>query len=398
LNATCAVRVYPPARLGSIWGGNPPPNTSGRGGGADSWAPSNSSSEKSERPKLNLQPRSVPLPEDNNKSTTEETTNTDNNKGKTGPEVDKFAEAFRKAKEDREAKERAEASMPSLTSPQLKTQSRWKVEEPVEKQTAFGFDNNSSRYSNDARNQFSNDSRNAAPAPAPRELSKTEIEARNALAAKEAAKAEKAKKREEEERLAREAKEAKQKAEKDALEALKAADENAKVAAQDAIASGLLGEKLYDHIKNMEKKPTGASLIFKVLSIQSDVSSLTWCTSAQYGFAIKSLLEGKIKDQVAAIYAIQECCHSKKFPKIDVKGAKRNLIEVIFQLVYKNDIIEHEAFSKWSDDDNITNIPGKQDAAFQTVNFFTVINEPSEDEYDEDEEEEEIDAPREVVK
>lgn len=286
--------------------------------------------------------------------------------------------------------------MPSLDAPQLKTQGRWKIEEPV-RQTAFGFDSGN-RYSNDVRNHFGSELRSAAPTPAPREPSKAEIEARNALAAKEAAKAEKAKKREEEERLAKEAKEAKLKAEKDALEALKAADESAKVAAQDAMNSGMLGEKLYDHIKNMEKKPTGASLIFKVLSIQSDMSSLSWCTTAQYGFAIKSLLEGRIKEQVAAIYSVQEYCHSKKFPKIDVKGTKRNLIEVIFQLLYKNEIIEHEAFSKWSDDDNITNIPGKQDAAFQTVNFFSVINEPSEDEYDEDEEEEEIDAPREIVR
>jgi hypothetical protein len=74
------------------------------------------------------------------------------------------------------------------------------------------------------------------------------------------------------------------------------------------------------------------------------------------------------------------------------------LIEVIFQLLYKNEILEHEAFSKWSDDDNLTNITGKKDAAFQTVNFFTVLNEVSDEEYDEDEEEEEIDAPRETVK
>jgi len=310
--------------------------------------------------------------------------------------------------------------MPPPTAPQLRSQSRWnddepsaapatssrwKVDEP-ERQNVFGFDSGS-KFSNDARNapssrDFSShsSSHSSAPAPssAPRELSKAEIEARNALAAKEAAKAEKAKKREEEERAAKEAKEAKLKAEKDAMETLKAAEESARSAADEAIASGIVGDKLYDHIKSMEKKPTGASIIFKVLSIQSDVSSLLWCTKAQYGSAIKSLLEGKIKDQVAAIYAIQEFCHSKKFPKIDVKGTKRNLIEVIFQLLYKNEILEHEAFSKWSDDDNLTNIPGKQDAAFQTVNFFTVLNEVSDEEYDEDEEEEEIDAPREIVK
>lgn len=297
--------------------------------------------------------------------------------------------------------------MPPPTAPQLKSQSRWNNDEPSaapttssrwkpeaesEKQNAFGF-------SNDARNAPGREFSTApAPAPGPRELSKTEIEARNALAAKEAAKAEKAKKREEEEKAAKEAKEAKLKAEKDAAEILKAAGESARLAAEEAVASGIVGEKLYDHINSMEKKPTGASIIFKVLSIQTDLSSLLWLTKAQYGSAIKSLLEGKIKDQVAAIYAVQEFCHSKKFPKIDVKGTKRNLIEIIFSLLYKNDIVEHDAFSKWSDDDNLTNIPGKQDSAFQTVNFFTMLNEVSDEEYDEDEEEEEIDAPREIVR
>ena len=359
----------------------------------------------------------MPLPEDNKPA--EESSSarptTDNE-----PEVDKYADAFKKAREEREARERersaAGGAMPAPTAPQLRSQSRWNSEESApppatssrwkvdaepERQNVFGFDSGS-KFSNDARNSAPpRDYASSAPAPSasgPREISKAEIEARNALAAKEAAKAEKAKKREEEERAAKEAKEAKLKAERDAIDALKAAEDNARAAADAAVASGHLGEKLYDHIQSMEKKPSGASLIFKVLSLQTELSSLVWCTKAQYGSAIKSLLEGKIKDQVAAIYAIQEFCHSKKFPKIDVKGTKRNFIEVVFQLLYKNDIFEHEAFSRWSDDDNLTNIPGKQDAAFQTVQFFTVLNEVSDEEYDEDEEEEEIDAPREIVR
>lgn len=180
-------------------------------------------------------------------------------------------------------------------------------------------------------------------------------------------------------------------------EAAIAADMAAQKAVKDALSSGLKGDALAKHIAGMEKKPTGSALLTSILAQLEDKLNLKWCKADEYGAALKSLLENNVKNQVTALYAVQSHCHNIKFPKIDVKGTSRYFIEIVFQMLYQADIIEHAGFMSWLDDEN-DDVPGKTNAIVQTTSFISFLQEADDDGAgDEDEDEEDYGAPREFI-
>ena len=217
----------------------------------------------------------------------------------------------------------------------------------------------------------------------------------NAEAAAKEAKAAKRREREETERKEKEAKAAALAAKAAALEAEKEADAAAANAASSALSNDSKGDAFAEFVMGLANKPNGAALITEILSRESDPNSLKWCSLAEYGAAIRDLVKGKPRDQMRALNAVQIHCNKYKFPKIDVKGTKRCLIDLVFQLLYKNEVIEEAGYLAWADDED--EVPGRVTAIVQTTEFMRVITEPELEEYDEDAEDEEIDLDRETV-
>ncbi len=224
--------------------------------------------------------------------------------------------------------------------------------------------------------------------PTPEELAAIE-EAKVAKAAKAAERAET-------ERKAKEAKEAAKEAERVAQEEAKAAAVVASGAAGEAYGTGLKGDALVAYLKGMAVKPTGAALVSAVMSKLEDASNLKWCGIAEYGAAIKSLVGDNAKAQAAALHAIQAHLNSlpAKFPKMETKGKTRAVIEVLFQLLYANEVVDPAGFHEWADDDDDSN--GKLTAVVQTTSFLQFLREADEDGGEGEEgDDDEIDAPRE---
>jgi hypothetical protein len=227
--------------------------------------------------------------------------------------------------------------------------------------------------------------------PTPEEIKAAE-EAKAAKAAKAAARAEA-------EQKAKEAKEAAEEAARIAKEQAAAAAVVAASAADEAYGSGKKGEALATHVSGMATKPTAAALAAVVLSKLEDGTSLKWCSLAEYGAALKAAAADDAKGQAALLHAVQKHLNGlqpTKFPKTEIKGKPKAVVEAIFQLLYANEIVDPAGFYEWADDDDDTN--GKVTAVVQTTSFFQFLREADEDGGDEEEEEdEEIDAPRPTV-
>ena len=230
--------------------------------------------------------------------------------------------------------------------------------------------------------------------PTPAELkAQAEIEAKAAKAVKKA-------EREEADRKAKEAKEAAAKEAAEELERAKTAHGIAIAAATDALASGLKGEALLTHVNTVPVKPTGAAILKGLLSQLEDVISTKWWVKEEYGATLTALLADSVKEQVAALYAVQEYCHQKKFPKVEVKGKPARLIEVLVAVLLNNGLVDPDGVLAWADDDNAAEVGGRVDAIVQTTSFVQAIRlAEAEGELDDEEDgDDDIDAPREYVR
>ena len=222
-----------------------------------------------------------------------------------------------------------------------------------------------------------------------------------ALKAAEDAKAAKAAKkleREEAERRAKEAKEAAASAAAAALEKKKTDHAIALAAASDALATGLTGNALLSHINGIDPKPSAGALLKEILSKHdiSEVSSWKWFKKDQYGDVLVALVAGSVPSQVAVLFSVQEYCFERKFPKVEIDGKTRKLIELLFTLLLTSNIVDPEGYIAWIDDDDAADMPGRTDAVVQIGPFIQTVRESLIDEFDE-EEDEEIDAPRECI-
>eukprot|EP01038_Epipyxis_sp_PR26KG_P006143 gene6143-8470_t len=229
------------------------------------------------------------------------------------------------------------------------------------------------------------------------------------------AKAKKIAEKEEEERKAKELKLAAQQAKEAEIEKKKNARMISIAAAIDLLATGLKGESLVAHVQALANDsnnnaivPTGAAILRQILTLHSSENESTaivdskWWVKEEYGSVLSHLLvdggsNSSLKAQIDALCEIQLFCHEKKFPKINVKGKDRKLIEVTFTLLLNNMLIDGEAFLIWAENDNGVE-EGKSNALFQTDSFLTELRKLEENNEEYDEDDDEVDAPRTIIK
>lgn len=199
----------------------------------------------------------------------------------------------------------------------------------------------------------------------------------------------------------RKAKELKEQQELMIINAAKAAREasvRAYQVALELLALGVKGDELLKHVQEKRADVTGSTLLKGILE-QVESELYPWWTNGEYGSALSFLLHSSDADQVAALFVIQEYCCVKKFPKIDVKGVSRRLIEYYFGLMLSNELVDGENFVAWADDssgDSEASL-GRLDAIVQTTNFVQSVRQALLS-TEEDVVDDEIDAPRETMK
>jgi len=180
-----------------------------------------------------------------------------------------------------------------------------------------------------------------------------------------------------------------------------------------AVAQGLKGGALTDAVcslyaeKGLTSPMSTHGLMIGILQAVDTGSYPSWAagwfTANDYGDLLKYEVTAKydpkqsktLDAHVDALYGVQEFCASKKFPKVEVKGKERRLIEVIFSVLSLANIIDVDALIGWADDvRDRDDVPGRVDAIVQTTNFIASLRENDEEEEADDE----VDAPRDFVK
>lgn len=223
-----------------------------------------------------------------------------------------------------------------------------------------------------------------------------DTKAQEAKEAKEKARAE----REERERKAKEEKEMAALAA--ATKALKLKEENAaaETKAVEILSQGLKGAELLAAAKASATKLNAAMLFKAILEKTNDLVATPWWTKAEYGALLGSYLAVSIDEQIAALYVLQEFCHARSFPKVQVKGKERKLIEFIFSTLLSQELVEFEGFMGWADDASTLyeDSKGRIDAIVQTTAFITSVRNAMEANDEEGDDDDEIDAPRQTVK
>ncbi|KAG7393446.1 hypothetical protein PHYPSEUDO_009650 [Phytophthora pseudosyringae] len=213
-------------------------------------------------------------------------------------------------------------------------------------------------------------------APAEPQLSEKKLRAQQ--------KREERKKKAEEERVAEEETKrvAAEEKEKAAEAAAKKADVDRETMKQ-VLASGKKGEALVAVAKDLFKKdgrPSGAVLFEAVTAAAEDVAkaSANWIALPAYGELLKFGMEGSDKkDQMGALYALQEFLNKYDFPK--------GLIEKCFMALYSLDIIDEPGFFEYKYDVD-GEVPGRMKAIIQTSTWLTWLETPEEESEEEDEE------------
>lgn len=157
--------------------------------------------------------------------------------------------------------------------------------------------------------------------------------------------------------------------------------------------TGLKGSSLQEHIASLQTKPSASAFLCTLLKRQSD-GNAKWLSAGEFGLSLKYLSSSDINNQAELLREVEKYCGTYKFPKIDIKGSPRSLLEVIFQLLYKDEVVLESSFLKWLDEDS--DIPGHTTAIVQTTNFMNLFRDEDDGDYDDDDDDE-VDAPREVV-
>ncbi len=214
-----------------------------------------------------------------------------------------------------------------------------------------------------------------------------EDEAKRAREEKEAAKA--ARKKAEED--AKRAKEEAKRAEEEAKNAVLNAYSNTFNTTTEAIKNGQKGSALTAHLKANLPAPILPAGVLKAIlsSLNNDYTSVNWWGADAYGDALKNLFEHTVPAQVSLLYAVQDFCHSKKFPKITTAKGEKRLIEALFNILLNAKLVDIDGIIAWADDDNKLNIAGRTDAIVQTTAMVQTLRDLMAD--DEEEEEEDLD-------
>lgn len=175
--------------------------------------------------------------------------------------------------------------------------------------------------------------------------------------------------------------------------------------ANAALTPSLKGAALLTSVAKMSPMPAGSALVAAILrrATTDEIAggSANCWRKGEYGELLSAtVMEKDATEQVAALFAVQAFCAEKKFPKIDVAGTQRRLIEVLFGALFKNQIVDADSIILWADSED-ESVPGRMDAIVQTTSLVQALREAGMKEYgndEEEEEDEEIDAPRQYIK
>lgn len=161
------------------------------------------------------------------------------------------------------------------------------------------------------------------------------------------------------------------------------------------LKTNLKGAALMEHIVSLQTKPFAHIFLYTVLQCQMD-GNLKWLSASEFGPSLKFLGSSDSGNLVEFLREVEKYCGKYKFPKIEIKGNPRSLLEVIFQLLYKDEIVSDSHFLKWLDEDS--DISGHTTAIVQTTNFMNLFRDDNDDGGDDDDDDEdEVDAPRQVI-
>lgn len=153
----------------------------------------------------------------------------------------------------------------------------------------------------------------------------------------------------------------------------------------------LIGEEILEYIKEIDDKPNACEFLIIILSKISDINNIEWINMDKYGSILKYLLENNLEEQFIFLLLIQKYCEENKFPKILIKNSEKYCINILFQKLFINDIIEETVYNKW--EDNLDNIEGmtekiKNTLIIQTTEFFMFLKTVFDDDNDDNNEKE----------
>jgi hypothetical protein len=167
----------------------------------------------------------------------------------------------------------------------------------------------------------------------------------------------------------------------------------------DNIKSGLKGKALTDQVKATIGEETALSPdgVLKAIlhSLNEEEYTTKWYDQATYGNVLAASSKKTTKDELALLYTVQEYCHSKKFPKIEMKGgSSKKLIELLITNLLVGEFVDVEGIIAWADDENDDDFPGRADAIIQTTGMVATLRASLADEESEVDSDEDFDAPQ----
>lgn len=155
-----------------------------------------------------------------------------------------------------------------------------------------------------------------------------------------------------------------------------------------ALSSGVKGAALSSSITSAyaaKDVTLPISLFAAVSAVLEHVAGVTgaftskWYKPDEYGAALKDIVAVRpVKEQVDALYAVQAYCAGLKFPKLDVNGKQKKLIEVIFTALLVSEVIDVDTILAWADDEVDRDVPGRVDAIVQMTTMLATLREPDE--------------------
>jgi hypothetical protein len=205
-----------------------------------------------------------------------------------------------------------------------------------------------------------------------------------------------------------EAKKAKQEAEQAAKEATLNRFSNCYNIVKESLASGLKGKSLTDHVLSLvganRENISPEGMVKAVLeSLNGDYTSKKWYDKDNCGnllaTAVHKAAGTKEEIEVAVLYAVQEFCAEKNFPKVELKaGASKRLIELLMTNLLVGEVVDVEGIIAWADDTSSNDFKGRGDAIIQTTGMITTLRASLVDEESEVDSDEDFDAPQAHIK
>ena len=157
---------------------------------------------------------------------------------------------------------------------------------------------------------------------------------------------------------------------------------------RDVFGDGLRGDALLERVKAVPDEIHVGDFFQYILTDQNENSlSLSWCSDAQFGTLLKHWA-GKSVNQLTFLDEVLRFCSVEGFPSMQAKSGNRSYLELVFLLLWKNEIVEGRSFLDWADaqNDSDDGSKEKQRALIQLTSFIMQLRE---NEIQEDDEEEE---------